>query len=744
VSRSSSAEADRSRVDRLRTQVAATATTAVSRASRRLRLGSGSVVGGRVGLAIDRDLLVDLAAGRPIALVSGTNGKTTTTRLLARAVEDHYGAVATSGAGANLPAGVVAALADRRSGPAVLEVDEAYLPAIADAVRPSVVVLLNLSRDQLDRVAEVRSLATRWRAALGRRDDLVVVANADDPLVAWAASAAPEVRWVAAGQRWRADAGGCPACDGQLDVDVDTWHCQRCSLRRPNVLLETDGDVLVWADGTRLRAGLGLPGQYNVANAAMAVAAAEALGVDGHAALAAMGSVSAVEGRYDLVEIAGQRTRLLLAKNPAGWTELLDLLVPGTRPIVLAVNAEVADGRDPSWLWDVAFERLAGHRVVASGRRARDLSLRLQHAGVGHLVVPDQLAAVAAAAAAADGRQLDEPGPAVDYAGNYTAFQQLRTALAGRSWRRRAASGPPVEVAPRPVVVLDRAAAAPDAGRAGTAAEQEVAATGRRTRRTGPSTLRVVVIHPDLLGTYGDGGNGQVLADRAAWRGMTVELLSVEAGDVLPISADVYLLGGGEDGPQVRSAELLGDGRLSVAVDRGACVLAVCAGFQILGRSFPGPDNRPRAGLGILDVVTSRRAGRRAVGEILARPAASPAHGDAVVAQAGRVLEVGGPLTGFENHGGATTLGEGVRPLAQVVAGVGNDGSGSEGAWSGRVVATYLHGPVLARNPALADALITLATGTVPEPLDDAVEHALRADRLAAVGWRTRRAARTA
>ena len=174
----------------------------------------------------------------------------------------------------------------------------------------------------------------------------------------------------------------------------------------------------------------------------------------------------------------------------------------------------------------------------------------------------------------------------------------------------------------------------------------------------------------------------------------------VAAGNVRPSppEADVYCLGGGEDGPQVRAARtLIDDGTLGDAGRRGAVVLAVCAGFQVVGRSFPGADGEPHEGVGLLEIETVKGAGPRAVGEVLVDPVGVPG------------LPV---LTGFENHGGRTTLGPGVTPLGHVTAGVGNgDGEGTEGAVSGRIVGTYLHGPVLARNPALADVLLSWAHG---------------------------------
>jgi len=689
---------------------------ALGSASRRLGLGGGSVIGGRLGLLIAPDLLATLAAGRRVALVTGTNGKTTTTRLLAAAMGG-ADRVATSTAGANLPPGLTAALAASNAGdPAVLEVDEGYLGAVTEAVHPEVVALLNLSRDQLDRVSEVRMVAGRWRRALSEAAGTTAVANADDPLVVWGARGASRVVWVAAGQLWRQDAVGCPSCEGHIVFEPGgDWWCT-CGFRRPRPDAALVGDALLTPDGRTLDIRLALPGRCNRANAAMAATAAAVLGVDEVDALRAMEAVGDVEGRFAVVEYGPTTVRLLLAKNPAGWTELLDLLEGGTDPVVTGINARIADGHDPSWLWDVPFERLGGRIVVATGERRLDLAVRLRHAGVAHVTVADELDALAATGAAR-----------VEYVGNYTAFQQLRRRLAHPGARLGTAD-------------------LTGAGRAGLCPVQPgmpvavtVAGAGSRPRRraAGPSALRVVVVHPDLLGTYGDGGNGRVLAGRALWRGVPVELVHALSDAPLPGGADVYLLGGGEDGPQVQSAERLRDGVLSAAVEAGAAVLAVCAGYQVIGTSFPGADGRAHPGVGLLDVTTVRGAGPRAVGELVAAPLGAPSRtpdgGDPVVLDT---------LTGFENHGAVTRLGAGVRPLARVVAGVGNGagngtahgfGDRTDGARTGTVVGTYLHGPALARNPSLADLLLAWGTGDVPRPLDDEEERALRAERLAAV-----------
>jgi CobQ-like glutamine amidotransferase family enzyme/UDP-N-acetylmuramyl tripeptide synthase len=689
-----------------RARLARALTLGVGRASQRLRLGGGSVIGGRVGLVVDPHLIEAMGAGRTVALVTGTNGKTTTTTLLAASLGGP-GEVATSTAGANLPAGLAAALAAApATWPAVLEVDEGYLGRAVDALHPGVVVLLNLSRDQLDRVNEVRMVAARWRAVVAGDRAGTVVANADDPLVVWAAQGASSVVWVAAGQRWRADAMGCPACEGRLEFADDgvDWWCG-CGFRRPDPAVEVLPGRLV-AGGEAFDLALSLPGRCNESNAAMAAAAASVLGVGYTPALAAMARIEEVAGRFAVVDHHGVRARLLLAKNPAGWAELLEMLEGTTGPVVVGINARVADGHDPSWLWDVPFERLGGRPVVATGERCRDLAVRLRYAGVDHRVEPDQLAALEAAGA-----------ESVEYAGNYTAFQALRRSLArvGARPARQEATG---------VGTLRRALAVPPVVTAG--------------RAPATSALRIVVVHPDLLGTYGDGGNGLVLAGRALARGMPVELVLASSADPLPASADLYCLGGGEDGPQVRAAQCLRDGALARAVAGGAAVLAVCAGYQVVGRSFPGADGKVHEGVGLLDVETAKADGPRAVGEILAEPLGGPVRVGGTRAGGPGTGEAWpvplGVLTGFENHGGRTTLGPDVHPLAVVRAGVGNGaGDGTEGAWSGRVFGTYLHGPVLARNPALADLLLALATGEAPAPMDDDEEQALRLERLAAV-----------
>jgi UDP-N-acetylmuramyl tripeptide synthase len=411
----------------VRARLASATTRAVNAASRRLGRGQGTVAGGRAGLRVDPRLLEHLSAGRQVALVTGTNGKTTTTRLLTEGLGASGDAVVSNETGSNMPPGHVAALAGTHAGRAVLEVDEVYLPRVLAATSAAAIVLLNLSRDQLDRTNEVRMVAGRWRAALAAAPHTHVVANADDPLVVWGAGAARDVHWVGAGLRWQLDAVGCPACDGRIEFRDGSWACAGCDFSRPiteaELVLAPDGAAkATWADGRTHPVRLLLPGRFNQSNALMAAVAADACGVDAVAALEAMESVEEVAGRFTVRSFGAVRARLMLAKNPAGWDELLDLVAGSDAPLVVSINARVADGADPSWLWDVPYERLAGRSVVATGDRFRDLSVRLRYAGVAHTPEPDPVHAVRIAAG--------DTGRVVDVIGNYTAFHDLLGARA--------------------------------------------------------------------------------------------------------------------------------------------------------------------------------------------------------------------------------------------------------------------------------------------------------------------------
>ncbi|MFV0495711.1 MurT ligase domain-containing protein [Mycobacterium sp.] len=394
-------------------------------ASRVTGRGAGAMIGGLVAMTLDRSVLRQLGAGRRTVVVTGTNGKSTTTRMTAAALGT-LGSVATNAEGANMDAGLVAALAADRHAPlAALEVDEMHVPHVLDAVQAEVVVLLNLSRDQLDRVGEINVIERALRAGLARHPNTVVVANCDDVLMTSAAHDNPNVVWVAAGGSWANDSVSCPRSGEVIVRDPGHWYSTGADFQRPSPhwwFDAEDGGNLYGPGGVVLPMRLALPGVVNRGNAAQAVAAAVALGADPAEAVAAVGAVDEVAGRYRTVRVGEHDVRMLLAKNPAGWQEALSMVDTRAGGVVIAVNGQVPDGEDLSWLWDVRFEHLAGAfegSIVAAGERGTDLAVRLGYAGVGHTLVHDTTAAIASC-----------PPGRVEVVANYTAFLQLNRRLA--------------------------------------------------------------------------------------------------------------------------------------------------------------------------------------------------------------------------------------------------------------------------------------------------------------------------
>lgn len=414
-------------LDRVRLTAATTAGAAAATASRLAKRGSGASIRGQVMQRVDPRGFEKLLQGRRIAAVSGTNGKTTTTHLLAAAVRAGLGEDAdrlvTNADGANLHYGIASALSsDRTADLAVLETDERVVADLVRLGRPELLVLLNFSRDQLDRHHEITSLGRSWLRALesAGADGPVVVANAEEPLIVWAARAARRVVWVDTLTTWQQDSSLCPECGAAIERDQPDpetgrrgdWRCTGCDLAKPRATWRVAGDTIVGPDGAVHEPRLRVPGSFNVSNAALALAAAVELGVPVETALRGMRKVTSPAGRFATARFGDTTARLLLAKNPAGWAEALPILATDT--VVLAIDSVAADGKDVSWLWDVDFEQLAGRTVVASGPRAHDLAIRLLYAEVDHRVEPDLAAALA-----------DHP-KAVDVIATYTPFQKLR------------------------------------------------------------------------------------------------------------------------------------------------------------------------------------------------------------------------------------------------------------------------------------------------------------------------------
>ncbi|MBY6687608.1 DUF1727 domain-containing protein [Rhodococcus sp. BP-149] len=407
-----------------RGRLALSAASAAAWASQKAGRGKGSMIGGLVALKIDPALMSRLGANRRTAVITGTNGKSTTTRMTAAALAT-LGEVATQADGANMDAGIVAALNSRRTAPlAALEVDELHVPHVCDAVNPEVLVLLNLSRDQLDRVGEINMIERKLRAGIVAHPDTVVVANCDDVLMTSAAYDARRTVWVAAGGGWVGDSVSCPRTGEPIEWNGTHWRSTGLlesgrEFSRPEPQWWLDDENLYGPDGLVLPMSLTLPGRANRGNAAQAVAAAVTMGADPAQAVAAVSAVDEVAGRYSSIQYGSHTVRMLLAKNPAGWQEALSMIDPAADGLVIAVNGQVPDGEDLSWLWDVRFEHFENTTVVAAGERATDLGVRLTYAGADHTVVPNPLRAIASC-----------PPGRVEVLANYTAFRDLGRALA--------------------------------------------------------------------------------------------------------------------------------------------------------------------------------------------------------------------------------------------------------------------------------------------------------------------------
>jgi lipid II isoglutaminyl synthase (glutamine-hydrolysing) len=404
-----------------RGRAALAAGSAARWASRATGRGAGAMIGGLVAMNLDKSILGQLGRGRRCVVVTGTNGKSTTTRMTAAALGE-LGRVATNAEGANMDAGLIAALAAARDARfAALEVDEMHVPHVADAIEPSVIVLLNLSRDQLDRVGEINHIERTLRAGLSRHPRATVVANCDDVLMTSAAYDCPRVVWVSAGGGWAGDSVSCPRSGEVIVRDGEAgrgWYSTGTDFTRPTPHWWFDDDVLYGPDGLAVAMRLALPGAVNRGNAAQAVAAAVALGVGPAAAVAAVSGVDEVAGRYRTVRIGPHAVRVLLAKNPAGWQEALSMVDNAAAGVVIAVNGQVPDGEDLSWLWDVNFEHFVDRPVVAAGERGTDLAVRLGYADVEHTLVHDTIEAIATC-----------PPGRVEVVANYTAFLQLNRVL---------------------------------------------------------------------------------------------------------------------------------------------------------------------------------------------------------------------------------------------------------------------------------------------------------------------------
>lgn len=682
---------------------------------------------GKIALKIDPSLLDELRNKCTVGSVItvGTNGKTSTNNLLADAFEAAGRTIICNRTGANLAAGISSALLQQPAAQwGVFECDELWLAHVLPRLRSTYVVLLNLFRDQLDRCGEIDRIQGAIIQALEGSPETVLVYNGDDPLCARIAEAVSN-RSVAFGltesmnlaQNTVADAQMCQKCDGMIAYrfrqygQLGDYYCESCDFARPELTFAgsdirlTAAGVAMEVTGPRGTEAIHTPQAtpYAAYNLLASYALCQEAGIPTEALQKAVDAFNPRNGRLQRYTIDGRPVLLNLAKNPTGFNQNLKIVEADTTPKVVAffINDQVADGHDISWIWDIDFEELADQKdltVIAGGSRANDLQVRLKYAGIDAALGDINDAFATAARLTAEGLLAADAG--VYAIANYTALPPVHQALNAME------------------AVGGVSGAASDASKAVT--PSAAAETDAPSENAAP----VVIAHlmPDLLNLYGDGGNVRVLQQRLAWRGIPVEVRRVPYGESVNLDeVDLVFMGGGPDREQKLASEQLaamGDDLCAYVEDDGP-LLAICGGYQILGKQWLWGDELV-PGLAVIDMETRRpgtSADRLIDNMVLESPLASH------------------PVVGYENHAGRTYLGAGVEGFGRVVSSCGhgnNDDDKVEGARYRNVVGTYSHGPLLSKNPEVADWLLARAlerqaqrTGAAAlalAPLDDTVE----------------------
>lgn len=381
----------------LRSRAALAFGRGAGRLSQALGRGSGTMIGGRTALRLAPGALASVARDRRTVLVTGTNGKSTVTALVAAALRAS-GSVVSNTTGANMPDGIVTALdADRTSPMAAIEVDEVYLAHVVAATRPEALVVLNAYREYT-RGVSLASTLDHWRVVAGRiGEDCPAVINVDDPLVCWAFEAAPRRIGVAGGLSWHTDAELCPGCGARHEWGQLGWRCAGCGRAQPRADWSVVGPE--GAEGWRVNHPRGstalrvtVPGRTGPVGGAFAMAAASAVGIGADEAARRIADVEDVDGRYLPFPVQGRSARLFMLKNPAGWAEAIDLVLGSGLPAVVAVDP--FGPKDTTTMWEAPFDLLAGREMAVTGGRAADALAILEAAGVVTVEAADARSAI--------------------------------------------------------------------------------------------------------------------------------------------------------------------------------------------------------------------------------------------------------------------------------------------------------------------------------------------------------------
>ncbi len=749
---------------------------------------------GKIALLVDPQIIAENAhkITKGSIMVVGTNGKTTVTNLLADALELSDQTVACNRTGANLDSGIASTLLQTKGVVdwGVFESDELWLVRSLPQIKANYVLLLNLFRDQLDRYGEIDRIQDAIVKALDESPETVLIYNADDPLCAIVAGRVKNA-CISFGvgedmhleQNTVSDAQMCQKCSGMFSYEyrqygqLGKYTCNNCGFTRPeldysakNVSLKGGASFLVEGEsaiadkamdacGVNVQGGsvagsgsagvagatgatgagatssagtagapvagapstpsqvsaslsVGQPGAYVVYNVLAAYLSAHFLGVSDDTFAHAADVFDPQNGRLQELFIEGRPVLLNLAKNPTGFNQNLKIITQaeGKKAVAFFINDNEADGHDISWIWDCDFEELAQEKdivVYAGGIRKNDLQVRLKYAGINAKLINSVNEMV--------DEVLTMPKEWNMYSiANYTSLPSVRSALTARADKSK-------NVPVKEGSFTPRSSAIKVAEQAGN--DQTVPGGV-----TAEKPLRIVHLFPDLLNLYGDGGNVKVLKKRCEWRGIPAEVVSVRYGQSVDLSeADIVFLGGGPDREQKLASEVLHSMKdsLGAYLEAGGALLSICGGYQILGKRWLLGDEEVE-GLSLIDIETLR-AGKgfnRLIDNIMLSSSLATM-----------------PVVGYENHAGRTYLGKGVKPFGKVVSSVGsgnNDNDKEDGVIYKNSIGTYLHGPLLGKNPEIADFLIERAVENYAKrnglseacalpPLDDAVEKAANA-----------------
>lgn len=676
---------------------------------------------GNIALRIDPNVVSELShkVKKGSVIVVGTNGKTTVTNLIADIIQQSGQSILCNRTGANLKTGVATMLLQGQPADwGVIECDELWLAHVAPDLQPTYVVLLDLFRDQLDRCGEIERIQASISAALQACSNTTLIFNADDPLCAYVASNCNNNK-VAFGvsenmnltQNRVTDATMCQKCSHMFSYEyrqygqLGAYSCSECGFSRPeldahanNVHLSADSLSFDISAERDIHIETALTGSYMVYNLLAATATAMLCGCSNFNIQAAIKAFNPKNGRLQKYTVFGRDILLNLAKNPTGFNQNLRIIEADsrTRGVAFFINDQVVDGHDISWIWDIDFEELSNDPnivVFAGGSRRNDLQVRLKYAGINAMLIDSIDDAFATLNNMAESGNV--PGNAPVYViANYSAMPSVHSRL--------------------------------DELAQGTALKGQVRAIDNPNNINMEASVLskpVVIMHilPDLLNLYGDGGNVCILQKRLMWRNIPVEVKRVEYGQPINLAdADLVFLGGGPDQEQrLATEELLGRrDEFKQYIANGGALLAICGGYQILGRTWLF-ENEEVEGLSLLGIQTSRpgTSSNRLIGNVaLNAPMADM------------------PVVGFENHAGRTHLDEGVKPFGNVISKSGSGNNDSEdsiradGVLSGRVLGTYLHGVLLAKNPEVADWVLQCALKRHAERTGDEVPNMVSLD----------------